>query len=202
MSGCGSCCLGCLRCDCHSSMARLFDRFDPDRERWSSYLMRTEFYFDSNNLTTDQTKKAALCSTMSPGTFAHPRICLPGKSYSVPKWQNYSAKSCAKCTNKRQTTQHEVHAVRHSQPSRQKQRFRDKQRPEHAERGQANTQPSRRGQKVCYRCGSLTHHHRDCPFINAVCYRCDRKGHIQAVCRSSGKPVRQGKMALNTWWNC
>ena len=51
-------------------MARLFDRFDPDRERWSSYLMRAEFYFDSNNITTDQKKKAALCSTMSPETFA------------------------------------------------------------------------------------------------------------------------------------
>ena len=92
-------------------------------------------------------------------------------------------------------TQQEVHAVRHSQPPRQKQRFRDKQRPEHAEKGQANSQPNRRGQKVCYRCGSLTHHHRYCPFINAVCYGCDRKGHIQAVCTSSGKPARKGKMA-------
>ena len=69
------------------------------------------------------------------------------------------------------------------------QRFRDKQRPEHAEKGQANMQPNRRGQKVCYRCGSLAHHHRDCPFIDAVCYGCDRRGHIRAVCRSSGKPV-------------
>ena len=51
-------------------MARLFDRFDPDWERWSSYLMRAEFYFDSNNITTGQKKKAALCSTMSPETFA------------------------------------------------------------------------------------------------------------------------------------
>ena len=55
--------------DCRSSMARLFDRFDPDREKGSSYLMRAKFYFDSNNITTDQ-KKAALCSTMSPETFA------------------------------------------------------------------------------------------------------------------------------------
>ena len=31
--------------------------------------MRAEFYFDSNNITTDQ-KKAALCSTMSPETFS------------------------------------------------------------------------------------------------------------------------------------
>ena len=61
---------GCLHCDCHLSTARLFDRFDPDREKWSSYLMRAEFYFDSNNITTDQKKKAALCSTMSPETFA------------------------------------------------------------------------------------------------------------------------------------
>ena len=51
-------------------MARLFDRFDPDREKWSSYLMRAEFYFDSNNITTEQKKKAALCSTMSPETCA------------------------------------------------------------------------------------------------------------------------------------
>ena len=32
--------------------------------------MRAEFYFDSNNITTDRKKKAALCSTMSPETFA------------------------------------------------------------------------------------------------------------------------------------
>ena len=51
-------------------MTRLFDRFDPDREKWSSYLMRAEFYFDSNNITTDRKKKASLCSTMSPETFA------------------------------------------------------------------------------------------------------------------------------------
>ena len=68
-------------------------------------------------------------------------------------------------------TQQEVHAVRHSQPSRQKQRFRDKQRPDHAERGQANIQPNMRGRKVCYRCGSLTRHHIDCSFIDAVCIR-------------------------------
>ena len=51
-------------------MARLFDRFDPEREKWYSYLKRAEFYFYSNNITTDQKKKAALCSTMSPETFA------------------------------------------------------------------------------------------------------------------------------------
>ena len=94
-------------------------------------------------------------------------------------------------------TQQEIHAVRHSQPSRQKQRFRDKQCPDHAEMGQANMQPNRRGQKVRYRCGSLAHHHRDCPFLNAVCYGYDRKGQIQAVCRSSGKPTRKGRMAKN-----
>ena len=33
-------------------------------------MMRVEFYFDSNNITTYQKKKAALCSTMSPETFA------------------------------------------------------------------------------------------------------------------------------------
>ena len=32
--------------------------------------MRAEFYFDSNNITTDHKKMAALCSTMSPETFA------------------------------------------------------------------------------------------------------------------------------------
>ena len=102
--------------------------------------------------------------------------------------------------NKRQTTQHAILNrkdtlfVTVSRLARSN-AFRDKQRPDHTERSQANIQPNRRGLKVCYRCGSLTHHHRDSPFINAVCYGCDRKGHIQAVCRSSGKPVRRGKMA-------
>ena len=60
---------GCLHCDCHLSMARLFYRFDPDREKGYSYLMRPEFCVDSNNITTDQKKKAALCSIMSTETF-------------------------------------------------------------------------------------------------------------------------------------
>ena len=33
-------------------------------------MMRAELYLDSNNITTDQKNKAALCSTMSPETFA------------------------------------------------------------------------------------------------------------------------------------
>ena len=264
-------------------MTRLFDKFYPDREKWSSYLMRAEFYFDSNNITTDQKKKAALCSTMSPETFVLLQNFLTREvtdvSYEEVKAvlkQNFEEKHiflaarldffrtvqqegksithtdflvelrnkakecdfedqcCVKCQDNalrdrlvmgcrhtfiqqailiegdasltnvlqcakmaellskelwkmhEQTTNHttghtqqEVHAVRHSQPSRQKQRFRDEQRPEHAERGQANIQPNR----------------RDCPFMNAVCYGCDRKGHIRAVCRSNGKPVRKGKMA-------
>ena len=60
------------------------------------------------------------------------------------------------CKMHEQTTDHttghsqEIHAVRHSQPSRQKQRFRNKQRPEHVEKGRANTQPNRRGQNGCH----------------------------------------------------
>ena len=215
-------------------MARLFDRFDPDRERWPSYLMRAEFYFDSNNITTDQKKKAALCSTMSPETFELLQNLLTREvtdvTYEEVKAalrQNYEEKRnflaarldffrtvqqegqpitdflaelrnkakecafeeqcCVKCQDNalrdrlvmgcrhtfiqqailkegdasptnvlqcdkmaellskelcimhEQTTDHtaghtqqEVHAVRHSQPSRQKQRFRDQQRLEHA----------------------------------------------------------------------
>ena len=223
-------------------MARLFDRFDPDRERWSSYLMRAEFYFDSNNITADQKKKAALCSTISPETFAllknlltrevrdvtyedvkaalrqhyeEKRNCLAarldffrtvqqeGQSItdflaelrSKAKESDFEEQCCVKCQDNTSTA---IHAVRHSQPSRQKQRFRDKQCPEHAEMGQVTSQHNRKGQKVCYRCGSLTHHHRNCPFINAVCYGCDRKGHLHDVCRSSGKPVRKVKMAQHT----
>ncbi len=80
---------GCLHCDCHLSMARLFDRFYADREKWSSYLMRAEFYFDSNNITTDRKKKAALCSTMSPETFALLRIYWPRKwqMFRMKKWK-------------------------------------------------------------------------------------------------------------------
>ena len=51
-------------------MTRLFDIFDPDREKGYSYLMRAEICFVSNNIITDQKKKAALCSTTSPETFA------------------------------------------------------------------------------------------------------------------------------------
>ena len=97
-------------------------------------------------------------------------------------------------------TQQEVHAVRHTQQSRQKQRFRDKQRTAHAGRDQANNQHNRRSQKVCYRCGSLTYHHRDCPFINAVWYWCDSKVHIQACACRLGSQSEKEKW-LNTWWN-
>ena len=64
--------------------------------------------------------------------------------------------------------QQEVHAVRHSQTSRQQQRFQVKQRPEHAKGGQANNQPNRKDQKVCYRRSSLTHHHRESSYRRSL----------------------------------
>lgn len=51
-------------------MSQQFDRFDPEREGWSSYLMRAEFYFESMAVMTDLRKKALLCSSMSPEIFA------------------------------------------------------------------------------------------------------------------------------------
>ena len=46
--------------------------------------------------------------------------------------------------------------------------------------------------KPCYRRGKGSHAHPDCPFREATCHNCGRKGHIKWVCRfaTRGKPPR------------
>ena len=118
----------------------------------------------------------------------------------MPKRQNYSAKSCAKCTNKRQTTQQAILNRKYtlfvslSRLARSN-AFEINNALNTLKGARLRVNLTGEARKSFYRCGSLTHHHRDCRFFNAVCYGCDPKGHKQAVCRSSGKPVRKGKMA-------
>ena len=97
-------------------------------------------------------------------------------------------------------TQQEVHAVRHSQPSRQKQRFRDKQRPEHAERGQANSQPNRKGRKSAIDVGRLLiiteTVHSSTPSATGVI----AKDTYRLYAGRLGSQSEKGKW-LNTRWN-
>lgn len=41
--------------------------------------------------------------------------------------------------------------------------------------------------KACDRCGSQEHSEATCTFKNAKCFQCGRKGHLAALCRSTGK---------------
>ena len=43
--------------------------------------------------------------------------------------------------------------------------------------------------KLCYRCGGK-HQATNCPFKEAECYACGKKGHIAKVCRSKSKGTR------------
>ena len=55
--------------------------------------------------------------------------------------------------------------------------------------------PKKQGEgKACGRCGrSPTHDIQHCPARNSTCHKCQKRGHFQSVCRSTGKPhsVRQ-----------
>ena len=38
---------------------------------------------------------------------------------------------------------------------------------------------------ICFRCERPgQHYHNQCPFINAVCYGCSKRGHIECACRA------------------
>uniref|UniRef100_A0A0L8G6U7 CCHC-type domain-containing protein n=1 Tax=Octopus bimaculoides TaxID=37653 RepID=A0A0L8G6U7_OCTBM len=46
-------------------------------------------------------------------------------------------------------------------------------------------------QEKCYRCGKA-HKATDCPFRETKCHFCDKKGHLQAVCRKKQHQQRNG----------
>jgi len=41
---------------------------------------------------------------------------------------------------------------------------------------------------ACMSCGKTTHRRADCRFRNATCFKCNRVGHIQTVCRAPSEP--------------
>uniref|UniRef100_A0A0L8GH78 CCHC-type domain-containing protein n=1 Tax=Octopus bimaculoides TaxID=37653 RepID=A0A0L8GH78_OCTBM len=47
-------------------------------------------------------------------------------------------------------------------------------------------------QEKCYRCGKA-HKATDCPFRETKCHFCDKKGHLQAVCRKKQHQKRNGQ---------
>ena len=119
-------------------------------------------------------------------------------SYSVQKMAELLSKEL--CKMHEQTTDHttghiqqEVQAVRHSQPSRQKQRFRYKQHADHAEMGQANIQPNRRGQKVLLIVTETVH--SSTPSATGVTVK-------DTYWLCTGRLVSQPEKEkwLNTWW--
>ena len=56
------------------------------------------------------------------------------------------------------------------------------------------TDPPANG-KPYYRCEKLGHRAADCPFRNASCHKCGKKGHLAQICRSSRKRPVQGGAA-------
>ncbi|XP_064486429.1 uncharacterized protein LOC135398834 isoform X2 [Ornithodoros turicata] len=44
----------------------------------------------------------------------------------------------------------------------------------------------------CSRCASAKHASLSCPFINATCYQCNKKGHIRRACKSRARKRYQG----------
>ena len=46
-----------------------------------------------------------------------------------------------------------------------------------------------RERQTCFRCGKA-HKHTDCPYKDATCHFCDKKGHLQAVCRKKQRDQR------------
>ena len=43
--------------------------FDPDKEQWTSYAKRLDFYFEANNVTFAETKRAIFLIVCSPSIF-------------------------------------------------------------------------------------------------------------------------------------
>ena len=43
--------------------------FDPDKEQWTQYAERQDFYFEANNVTTAETKRAIFLTVCGTSTF-------------------------------------------------------------------------------------------------------------------------------------
>ncbi|XP_072140440.1 uncharacterized protein [Dermacentor andersoni] len=44
--------------------------------------------------------------------------------------------------------------------------------------------------QTCFRCGSPKHSGKACPHVNDKCYKCNKRGHLQRVCRSTSGQSR------------
>ena len=65
-----------------------------------------------------------------------------------------------------------------------------------SQKGHQTSAPGQQGGD-CYRCGSTHHIASHCRFASFVCRKCQKKGHLERVCRSSKSAGRQGTGKVN-----
>ena len=58
--------------------------------------------------------------------------------------------------------------------------------------------PSTDKAESCFRCGSQKHRHNECPFRTTKCYNCQKRGHVQRLCRGRQEAGHQKVYEVDT----
>lgn len=149
------------------------DSFDSDNKTIVAYLERFDLFVQANEVSNEK-KVPIFLSILGGKTYA--LLCnLLTKAVEIAQ----NMKSCRRDTQLFKSSDTAINQLTHT----------NKRESNPSSKREKPTKP-------CYCCGKINYTASQCKFKEATCHKCQKKGHIVSVCRSSGQTNPNRKRGL------